>query len=188
MNVLKDIVEIPVYATNDLTLEDFFGDKIGEIKAQYPNAAYNTAEQIVKISDYNNIAKLYRIEQYELKDDEFIMLCDFDSMEELKYKVLKDGCTSEIAGKKYKSKYNECKSGFIEMSTNHTNTGIILVPDNCNLIDDMKDEYLLVANYNAETEAEKQEIDKIFLSNSDSTLMQNLEKKEIDIADSQRYF
>ncbi len=182
MNVLKDIVEIPVYATNDLTLEDFFGDKIGEIKAQYPMLAYNTAEQIVKISDYNNIAKLYRIEQYELKDDEFIMLCDFDSMEELRDKVLKDGCTLEIAGKKYKSKYNECKSGFIEMSTNHTNTGIILVPDNCNLIDDMKDEYLLVANYNAETEAEKQEIEKIFLSNSDSTLMQNLEKKEIDIA------
>ena len=55
-----------------------------------------------------------------------------------------------------KSKYNECKSGFIMMNTSHVNTGIILVPDSCNLTDDMKVQQLLVANYNAQTDEKRQ--------------------------------
>ena len=73
MNVLKDMVEIPIYVSNDLTWNDFFGNKLEKIKAKFPMLAYDTAEEIVKISDYNKIAKLYGIEQYELKDDEYIM-------------------------------------------------------------------------------------------------------------------
>ena len=74
MNVLKDIAEISIYATNDLTWADFFGDKLEEIEKEYPNLRYNIAEKIVKISDYNKIALIYGIEQYELKDDEYIMI------------------------------------------------------------------------------------------------------------------
>lgn len=112
MNVLKDIVEITVYSTDDLTWKDFFGDKYAEIiKTRYPNLLYNTAEQIVKISDYNKIAKLYGINQYELNNDEYIVLCDFDSQKELRNEALKDGNNVlNIAGKQYKSKYNECKT------------------------------------------------------------------------------
>ena len=41
MNVLKDIVEITVYSTDDLTWKDFFGDKyIDIIKTKYPNLLY----------------------------------------------------------------------------------------------------------------------------------------------------
>ena len=178
MNVLKDIVEITVYSTDDLTWKDFWGDKYAEIKTRYPNLLYNTAEQIVKISDYNKIAKLYGINQYELNNDEYIVLCDFDSQKELRDEALKDGNNVlNIVGKQYKSKYNECKTGYIQMSTNHTNTGIILVPDDCNLTEDMKEQYLLAANYNSDT---KEEIEKIFVDNN-SELLQNLEKNGLNI-------
>ncbi len=180
MNVLKDVIEIPIYASDSLTWKDFFGDKFEEVKAEFPGLMYDTAEEIVKISDYNKIAKLYGLEQYELKDNEYIMLCDFDNMETLRNKVLKDGSTLEILGKEYKSKYNECKSGFILMSTSHTNTGIILVPDNCNLTEDMKGQQLLAANYNANTEEEKQRIEEIFRSD-DSGFIQNLANNGLDI-------
>ncbi len=181
MNVLKDVVEIPIYATNDLTWEKFLKNKLDEIMVQYPNLKYNTAEQIVKISDYNKVASIYGLEQYQLNDDEYIMLCDFDSMKELRNRVLSDGENDLIiAEKKYKSKYNECKSGFIKMSTNHTNTGIILVPDNCNLTEDIKEEYLLVANYNAVTEEEKQKIETMFVS-EESGFVQNLADKGLKI-------
>lgn len=181
MNVLKDVVEIPIYACNDLTWKDFFGDKIEELKAQFPNLRYDTAEEIIKISDYNRIAKLYGIEEYELKDNEYIMLCDFTSQAEIRNKVLQEGNhTLQIAGKQYKSKYNECKDGFIVMSTSHTNTGIILVPDNCPLTDEMKEQELLAANYNANTDEEKEKIEEIFAS-SDSGLSQNLSNNGLDI-------
>ncbi|MBP3707457.1 MAG: FtsX-like permease family protein [Clostridia bacterium] len=180
MNVLKDVIEIPIYASNSLTWEDFFGDKFEEVKAEFPGLAYDTAEEIVRISDYNKIAKLYGIEQYELKDDEYIMLCDFDNMENLRNMALVNGNTLEIAGKQYKSKYNECKSGFIMMSTSHTNTGIVLVPDTCNLTEDMREQQLLACNYNANTEEEKQEIEKLF-SSGDSGFIQNLVNNGLDI-------
>ena len=181
MNVLKDVTEISIYASDGLTWEDFFKDKIEEVKAVYPNLVYETTEEIVKISDYNKIAKLYGIEQYEVKEDEYIMLCDFDSQKELRNKVLEDGNhTLEIAGKKYKSKYNECKSGFVVMSTSHTNTGIILVPDSCTLTDEMKERALMVANYNANTDEEKEKIEELF-SSGDSGFVQNLNDSGLEI-------
>ncbi len=50
------------------------------------------------------------------------------------------------------------------MNTSHVNTGIILVPDSCNLTDDMKEQQLwfLAANYNAKTDDEKKEMKKFF--------------------------
>ena len=177
---LKDIVEIPIYATNDLTWGDFIGDKYEEVKAQFPMLKYDTAETIVKVSDYNKLAKLYGNEQYSLNDDEYILLCEFDNMISIRNSVLKDVNTLEIAGKEYKSKYNECKEGFIEMSTSHTNTGIILVPDSCNLTEDMKEETFLAANYNATSDEEKEEIEKNFIE-SDSILIKNLKEKGITL-------
>ena len=177
---LKDIVEIPIYATNDLTWGDFIGDKYEEVKAQFPMLKYDTAETIVKVSDYNKLAKLYGNEQYSLNDDEYILLCEFDNMLSIRNGVLEKGNILEIAGKEYKSKYNECKEGFIEMSTSHTNTGIILVPDSCNLTDDMKEETFLAANYNATSDEEKEEIEKNFIE-SDSILIKNLKEKGITL-------
>ncbi len=181
INVLKDIIEIPIYACNELTWKDFFGDKYEEVKAEYPNIIYETAEQIIKISDYNKISKLYGIEQYDLNDDEYIVLCDFKSQEELRNRSLEDGENSlVIAGKRYNTKYNECKSGFVIMSTSHTNTGIILVPDNCPLTEDMKEKYFLAANYNVKTDEEKEKIEEIF-SSGDSGFIQNLADNGLEI-------
>ena len=181
MNVLKDMVEIPIYASNDLTWSDFLENKLEQIKAKFPMLAYDTAEQIVKISDYNKIAKLYGIDEYELNDNEYIMICDFASMKEVRNEVLADGNNSlTIAGKQYKSKYNECKNGFIVMSTSHTNTGIIVVPDNCPLTDDMKEIHFLAANYNDDTEEGKKKIEELF-SKSDSAFIQSLDKKGLEI-------
>lgn len=181
MDNLKDVVEIPLYATNEITIEKFFGDKTGEVKAKFPMLNYNTAEQIVKISDYNKIAKLYGIQQYELEDDEFMVICDFDNMEQIRNMALSDGNHKlTIAGKEYKSKYNECKEGFIVMSTSHTNTGIILVPNNCELKENEKERYLLAANFNANTDEEKGKIQEI-LESGESGFVQSLNEKGIQI-------
>ena len=181
VNLLKDLVEIPIYSSTNLTWENFFGEKIEEVKQIYPMLKYDTTEMIVKISDYNKVAKLYGIDEYSLNEDEYIMLCDFESMESIRNKVLEEGNhTIEIEGKTYKSKYTECKSGFIIMSTSHTNTGIILVPDSCNLTEDMKEQYFLAANYNANTDEEKEEIEKNFTSD-DSSFIQNLYNNGFEI-------
>lgn len=181
MNELKDVIEINIYTFPELTWAKFFEEKIEELKKRYPNLQYNTEEAIIKVSDYNKIAKLYGINQYELNDDEYIMLCDFKSHAELRNEILKDGTnTLEIAGKQYKSKYNECKEGFVVMSTSHVNTGIILVPDNCFLTDDMKEMAFMAANFNSSSEEDYSRIHNIFAENN-SNLIKNLNAKGLEI-------
>ena len=181
MNNLKDVVEIPIYATNKLTWKDTLSPVYDEVKKQFPNLLYETAEELVKVSDYNKIARLYGTTEYNLNDDEYVILCDFDNMENLRNQALKVDSRITIAGKEYKSKYDECQEGYLEMAASHINTGIILVPDNCDLTEDMKEETFLAANYNADTEEEKEEIEKIFTDEMNSELNKNLEEKEITI-------
>ena len=180
MNILKDIVEIPIYTDKNLTWGDFFGENLDNVKASFPNLAYDTAEEIIKVSDYNKVAKLYGLQEYTLEDNEYIMLCDFKSMKEARNSALQNGNDITVAGIKYKAKYNECQEGYVFMSTSHVNTGIILVPDSCPLKDEMTEQQVLVANYNANTEEEKKEINNIF-SSSDSGFVQSLANNGIEI-------
>ena len=166
INQLKDIVEIPIYAIPEWTLKYSLGNYYETAKAQFSMLMYDTPEEVIKVSDYNKIAKLYGEEQYSLNNDEYIVLCDFDNMTELRNQALKENSTIEIGGKTLHAKYDECKSGFIEMSASHVNTGIILVPDSFELKEEWKEEQFLVANYNAE---------------NGSTLENNLNEKGIEL-------
>lgn len=181
MTKLKDVVEIPIYATNELTWRDTLSPVYDEVKQQFPNLLYETAEEIVKVSDYNKIARLYGNIEYQLKDDEYIILCDFDNMKNLRNKALKADSTITIAGKEYKSKYDECQNGYIYMAGSHINNGIVLVPDSCNLTEDMKEETFLAANYNATTEEEKEEIEKVCTGETETEFSKNLNEKDITI-------
>ena len=181
MNMLKDIVEIPIYTVPGWTWTYSLGNYYETAKAQFANLAYDTPETVVKVSDYNKIAKLYGNEQYSLEDDEYIVLCDFDSMKQIRDSALKENSTIQINGKEYHSKFDECKNGFVNISTSHTNTGIILVPDSFELKDEWKEQQFLAANYNADTEEEKQEIENVFVGNDDAEFVKNLEEKEIDV-------
>ena len=181
MNTLKDVIEIPIYAIPEWTLAYSLGDYYEEAKVQFSMLMYDTPEEVIKVSDYNKIAELYGQEQYSLNDDEYIVLCDFDNMTELRNQALKENATIEIEGKTLHAKYDECKSGFIEMSTSHVNTGIMLVPDSLELKEEWKEEQFLVANYNAETDEEKEQIEKTFAEAENNTLLNNLDQKGIEI-------
>lgn len=181
MNKLKDVVEIPIYAIPQWTWEYSLGNYYETAKIQFPALAYGTSEMIVKVSDYNKIANIYSQEQYTLNNDEYIVLCDFDNMKEIRNSALKESSNIEINGKTYHAKYDECKSGFIEISTSHTNTGIILVPDNFDLKEEWKEEYFLAANFNCETEEEKVELNKDFADGNSNYLIENLSEKEIEL-------
>ena len=159
---LKDILEFAIYSTDELTVEKFLQNSMDEVREKYPLLDTDSKEEIVKISDYNKVAKLYGHEEYSLNDDEYIMLCDFDGMKNVRDIALKNESTITLNGKKYKSKYKECKPGYIYMSTSHANLGIILVPDNCDLKEEWKTTQFLAANYNASTDEEKIKIENEF--------------------------
>ncbi len=154
---IKEYIEINTYATPDLTMNQTLGSKLVEVRTSFPFLQYDTKESIMKISDYNKVARFYGNEEYSLKEDEYMIVADFKSMVEIRNIALKNGEQINLFGHTLKPKYDSCRDGFLEMSSNHINTGIILVSDN--VIDE---NYLiknhLIGNYIA---TDKEEIIKI---------------------------
>lgn len=181
MNNLKDIVEIPIYAIPEWTLKYSFGNYYEKAKSQFSMLTYDTPESVIKISDYNKIARLYGEKEYSLNDDEYIVLCDFEQMINLRNEALKENSNIQINGKTYHSKYNECQDGFVFMSTTNMNAGIILVPDSFEIKEENTEQFFLAANYNAETEEEKVELNNVLSGEVDSELFNNLSEKEINL-------
>ncbi len=155
---LKDYIEVNTYATSDLTMNHTLGSKLNQVRSSFPFLQYDTKEPIMKISDYNKVARFYGNEEYSLNNNEYMIVADFKSMVEVRNIALENNEAINLFGHTLKPKYDSCQDGFIEMSSNHINTGIIIVSDN--VIDE---EYLiqnhLIGNYLTNNKNEITEIE-----------------------------
>ncbi len=125
----RDYVEIPVYQTESITMAIGLGDILDAAKEQFPMAKWNTPEDIIKLSDYNALAGIYGFPVYELADDEYLVVCEFALLEELKNRNLEKGGTQVIGEMVLKPAFAECKSGYLCMSGNLMNMGFVVLPD-----------------------------------------------------------
>lgn len=153
--------------SSGLTINDTLGnteaakadnpDIADNIDSSYFDAYYS--EDIMKLSDYNKVAALYGNEQYSLSSDEYIIVADFKSMAEVRNKALDKGVKIALNGKLLKPKYNRCSDGFVQMSSNHINIGIVVVPDE--VLETMlpTGEYY-IGNYNIPEGDEREAVDK----------------------------
>ena len=157
---LKEVVDINIYRLEEITLKDSFGDQIEQIGKDYPLLAYQDKEALIKLSDYNRLAKLYNKKELTLKDNEYVIIANYKMMADIRNISLKNNTKLTINGKDYYPKYQECQDGFIELSGSATNTGVIILPDNAlEGIHPYKN--ILAANYQADTKEEKENVEDI---------------------------
>jgi len=155
----KDIVEVETYATEDITIEDTLGNYLAVVKKEFPYLKLDTAEEFMKVSDYNKIARLYHLEEYTLENDEYLIIADFASMVSVRNGGLKENTPITLLGKTYYPKFSTCQNGFVHISSNHINTGIFLVPDEA-LDSSIREESIFLANYKETSKEGKQEIEE----------------------------
>lgn len=154
----QDYVHFHSYADPAFTFGDFFGDYLDEVTRQFLFLNSKSPEDIVRLSDYNELMKLYKKEPLSLNEDECILLCDFNSMKNLRDEILGNITHFTIMGHTLKSKYQECQDGFIDISSQHLNAGLFIVPDS--VIDETyAHEDYLIGNYIANTKEEKHKVD-----------------------------
>lgn len=151
---LKDIVELDLYATN-ITIKDTLGTYYNELINKYPLLDYNSKEFFIRLSDYNKLAKLFSLDEYELNENEYILIADYKEFIDIRVVALERNTSITLQGKEYKPKYQEVKNGFIFMNSTHANAGVFIIPDNA-AIGLEKKESILTANYKGTTEEEKQ--------------------------------
>ena len=168
----KDIIEFDLYASNDILVRDTLGDSYRQIEKQFPYLDYDAAETFIKESDYNKLAKLYGLDKVHLNSNEYVVVADFDSWINIRNEGLKNNTTITIDGITLTPKYNECINGFVYMTSSHINTGIFVVPDD--ILNNMpRESGILVANYKANTDEEKQKIENIIINLDNSSYAPN---------------
>ena len=168
----KDTLEFDLYASNEFLVRTTLGSAYDELAKEFPYLDYNMAETFIKESDYNKLAKLYGLDTVYVDDDEYVIIADFDSWADIRNRSLEKGTPITINGITLTPKYDECVSGFVYMASNHINTGIFVVPDN--VLDNMPREVgLLVANYDADTDEERQEIEDMIVATGNSPYAPN---------------
>lgn len=165
-NNFKDMLIVYYYKTN-LTLQDTLGDAYEEVKEKFPLMNFFTKENIMSISDYNKVAKLYGNKTYTLKENEYIVIADYNSMIDIRNKALNKNSIITVNDNVLTPKYSECKYGFVDVGAQHLNSGIIVVPDNV-VNENMPKKEILLANYNANTKSEKQKINSL-INNLENT-------------------
>ena len=173
-NKLKDIVKLDVYNFDNIDLKTSIGSYYDIAKDKYPLMPYNKKESIVKISDYNKIAKLFGLKEYTLNDDEYFIVANYSEYVEFRNEGLKADTILNINEKKLKPKYDSCVEGFIAMNSTYSNMGVFVVPDNA-VNDSMKKYEYLTANYNVtdinEKNLSEKELSEICKENSNNTVI-----------------
>ena len=157
---LKDVTSINIYKNEEVTLGSSFGTQMENLKKQYPLLEYTAQEDLIKLSDYNNLARLFNTSELTLKDNEYIIIANYQMMENIRNISLQNNTKLTINSKDYYPKYKECQDGFVELSASATNIGIIILPD---IALEGKQPYknIVSANYKAKTKEEKENTENI---------------------------
>ena len=171
---LKDVVEVGIYRTDSVTLKDTIGSFYDIAKDKYPLMMYERLEKLVKISDYNKIAKLFNFAEQTLDNDEYLVVINYAEYKVFRSAGLKANTVLNINGKSYYPKYDNYIEGFIAMNATYSNMGFIVVPDDA-LLESQKDYAYLTANYNTESKDEKikkeEELRKLCKENEATTVI-----------------
>lgn len=142
----SEYLEVNTYRTDDLRITDTLGD----IEVILPN---NNKETIMKISDYNKLSKMYDLEEYSLNDDEYIILANYKQMVDIRNYALNNNQEINLFGHTLKPKYSSCQDGFLDISSNRSNLGIILVSDRV-IDEDYLYQNYLIGNYKTKDKKE----------------------------------
>lgn len=153
---IKEYLEVNVYADHTLTFKqalqaEYLNGLVGEFMSK-------TAVPILRVSDYNKIAKLYHREEISLADNQYQMLADYKPMSDSIDKSLASGFQINYRGQTLSPVAKKHLEGFVTSSGMKSNTGILIVPDKI-ATDQAIGSRVLLVNYNTSADHTAQQID-----------------------------
>ncbi|MCR5344648.1 MAG: FtsX-like permease family protein [Lachnospiraceae bacterium] len=151
---IKEYSKIHFYGDKTCTMDTTLGDARDRIKAEYPYMDTSLMEYVVKVSEYNKIRELYGQKPLELKDDEYIITCDFSEIKSIRDYALKSSASINVFGHSLKPGCDKTMDGFVLIGSQPMNIGIIVVPDH--VVDEASVNMVIYSmNYDATSREEK---------------------------------
>ena len=154
---IKDHVELNVYADSSFTYGQILpsGVMTGMVEASISKATV----PLVRVSDYNKLAKLYHRDEIHLKNDQYQFLADFKTMAEILDKTLAGNTQIKYRNFTLNPVAKKHQEGFITSSGFKSNIGILIVPDNV-ITDQPIGTQALLMNYNLNSSRTAEQIDE----------------------------
>ena len=153
---IKDHLELNVYADSKFTFAQILpaAQNTGMVEAFMSK----TTVPLVRVSDYNKLAKLYHRDEIHLKDDQYQFLADYKTMAEILDKALAGNTQIKYRNFTLNPVAKKHQEGFITSSGFKSNTGILIVPDNV-ITDQPIGTQAMLMNYNLSNSRTAEQID-----------------------------
>ena len=155
MEDFQDLVSVYTYHLDEVTNYTLIGKSYGE---EYDNQK----AEVMKVGDYNRAARVYHMPEYELEEDEYLIVADQEGAVYIRNRGLADDREITIKGKSYHAKENTCQDGYLQMSYQPQNSGILLVPDSVKLGEEEQYKNYVMGDYRDKSKEFAQEMDQNF--------------------------
>ena len=155
-NDIKDHLELNVYADSKFTYGQILPS--GVMTGTAEAFMSKTTVPMIRVSDYNKLAKLYHRDEIHLKDNQYQFLADFKTMAEILDKTLAGNTQIKYRNFILNPAAKKHQEGFITSSGFKSNTGILVVPDNV-ITDQPIGTQAMLMNYNLSGTRTAEQID-----------------------------
>ena len=155
MEDFQDLVSVYTYHLDEVTNYTLIGESYGE---EYDNQK----AEVMKVGDYNRAARVYHMPEYELEEEEYLIVADQEGAVYIRNRGLADDREITIKGKSYHAKENTCQDGYLLMSYQPQNSGILLVPDSVKLREEEQYKNYVMGDYRDKSREFAQEMDQNF--------------------------
>ena len=159
----SDYVTFSQYEDKNATIGAFLGDTLDDVLKEYPSLAVDSVFPVYRISDYNTLMKLYGYNAISLSENKYVLVSNFSGSSAFYNNILKENMPLNINGHKLEPMYQKCQNGFVDISAQPMNDGIIIVPDDAVIGAAESSEYF-TGNYDAKTKTEKVKIEQKLIS------------------------
>lgn len=168
-DLLTGVVTYKQYLVSSLSSSDMSSNTVSDVTSTEDGTAisgFATAEEIVHLSDYNKVAKLFNLPEIELGKNEYAVVANYKQIVSVRNQALANGVKITVLGQTLSPKYDKCIDGTLQLEMSNVNTGVIVVPDNIKLDDPetYEREYLL-GNYKVPENADQIETQMNALDN-----------------------
>ncbi len=165
MDAFCDITEAYSFNSEEITNAAVLGNYLLENMDKYGQEYANTPVEVMKVSDYNKFAEMYNKKTYSLKENEYLIVANQESSVKLFNSGLKENQEISFQGRTYHAKETVCQDGFMMMSYEKYNMGILLLPDEVDLSQCSQYRNYIAANYKNDSKKFRTMVDKQISNN-----------------------
>ncbi|SFX24052.1 FtsX-like permease family protein [Ruminococcus sp. XPD3002] len=124
-----EYVTVSSNGLSNISIRDTMGEVADTNDSILITALMDMQEEVISLSEYNKAAEFLGNPTFTLDEDQYIIVCDMPTVDEMRNAALSTGIKITVNGHELSPKYKNVQEGYLIISAQHMNVGLIVVPD-----------------------------------------------------------